>query len=428
MWARAARSRAKSRRSGSMRDVLEQESEHRGDRGGVLLRRPVGLWWLPWALVLAFDLFRLAVAVYPLIDLDVYRQAGVDVVTGVSPYAARSALPFTYPPFAALLATPFAVMPPHLPDVLMSALSAVALGVTLTVVGRRLRLPGASAWWVVPICVGLTPVWRTFDLGQVNLLLLAFIVVDALVASPRWRGFLTGVATGIKLTPGIFVLYYLVTRQWRAAVNSGLGFLATVVLGALLLPEDSRRFWFVLIRDPSRVGDVGYPDNQALNGALSRVFPWWTATGTLLLALVVIAAGLALAVRLHARGSEVSALATVGLIGLVASPVSWSHHWVWVIPAILWLLANRRTGIAIACCAAMSVTPLEWAAVLPPPAFAATFGWLYPAMGAVLVAAMLARPRNPLDGAPRLKRSTGRHGTQRRDPLLVPDEATPSRS
>jgi alpha-1,2-mannosyltransferase len=386
-----------------MRDVLEQESEHRGDRGGVLLRRPVGPWWLPWALVLAFDLFRLAVVVsyLPLIDLDVYRQAGVDVVTGVSPYADRSALPFTYPPFAALLATPFSVMPPHLPDVLMSVLSAVALGVTLMVVGRRLRLPGASAWWVIPICVGLTPVWRTFDLGQVNLLLLGFIVVDALVASRRWRGFLTGVATGIKLTPGIFVLYYLVTRQWRAAVNSVLGFLATVVLGALLLPEDSRRFWFVLIRDPDRVGDITYADNQSLNGALSRVFPWWTGTTTwtLLLALVVIGAGLALAVRLHARGSEVSALATVGLTGLVASPVSWSHHWVWVIPALLWLLANRRTGIAIACCAAMSVTPLEWAAVLPAPAFAATFGWLYPAMGAVLVAAMLARPRNPLADA-----------------------------
>jgi alpha-1,2-mannosyltransferase len=194
------------------------------------------------------------------------------------------------------------------------------------------------------------------------------------------------------------VLYYLVTRQWRAAVNSVLGFLATVGLGALFLPEDSRRFWFVLIRDPKRVGGVDYADNQALNGALSRLFPWWTATGTLLLALVVIGAGLALAVRLHARGSEVSALTTVGLTGLMASPVSWSHHWVWFIPAILWLLANRRTGIAIACCAALSVTPLEWGALLPPPVFAATFGWLYPAMGVVLIAAMLARPRN-LDDA-----------------------------
>lgn len=384
-----------------MRHVLEQESEHRGRRGGVLLRRPVGLWWLPWALILAFDLFRLAVAVYypPLIDLDVYRQAGGDVLAGVSPYADRSALPFTYPPFAALLAIPFSVMPPHLPDVLMSLLSVLALGVSLMVVGRRLRLPATSAWWVIPICVGLTPVWRTFDLGQVNLLLLALILVDALVASPRWRGFLTGVATGIKLTPGIFVLYYLVTRQWRAAVNSVLGFLATVGLGALVLPEDSRLFWFKLIRDPKRVGGLTYADNQSLNGALLRVFPWWTATGTLLLALVVIGAGLALAVRLHARGSEVSALATVGITGLVASPVSWSHHWVWFIPAILWLLANRRTGIAVACCAAMSVTPLEWAALLREQAFAATFGWLYPAVGAVLVAAMLARPRNPLDDA-----------------------------
>lgn len=380
-----------------MRDVSEQGEEHRGGRGGVLLRRPTGLWWLPWLVVLVLAVWRVAVALYdpPLIDLAVYRQAGMDVVAGGSPYAARAALPFTYPPFAALLATPLSVLPPHLPDVLMSVLSAIALGVSLMVLGRRLRLPGASAWWVIPICVALTPVWRTFELGQVNLFLLVLIVVDILVVPRRRRGFLTGVATGIKLTPGVFVLYFLVTRQWRAAVNSGLGFLATVVVGALALPEDSRRFWFVLIRDPARVGDVAYPDNQSLGGALSRIFPWWTGTGTLLVALVVIGVGLALATRFHACGGEVSALVTVGLTGLMASPVSWSHHWVWIIPAILWLLANRRTGIAIACCAAMSITPLQWVDWIPAPAFAVTFGWLYPAIGAAVIAAMLARPRSP---------------------------------
>jgi alpha-1,2-mannosyltransferase len=290
-------------------------------------------------------------------------------------------------------------------------LSAIALGVSLMVLGRRLRLPGASAWWVIPICVALTPVWRTFELGQVNLLLLAFIVVDALVAPRRWRGFLTGVATGIKLTPGVFVLYYLATRQWRAAVNSGLGFLATVVLGVLVLPEDSRRFWFVLIRDPARVGGVTYADNQSLNGALSRVFPWWTGAGTWLLALVVIGAGLALAVRLHDRGSEVLALTTVGLTGLAASPVSWSHHWVWVIPALLWLLATGRTRMAIVCCAAMSVGPLEWADWMPEPVFAVTFGWTYLAIGVAMIAAMLARPRRPLDDASKPRRWNGRRGS-----------------
>ena len=361
----------------------------------------MGLWWLPWILVLAVAIVRVVVALYnpPLIDLAVYRQAGMDVMAGVSPYTQRPTLPFTYPPFAALLATPLAVMPGHLSDLLMSVLSGLALGVSLMVIGRRLRLPSASVWWVVPICVALTPVWRTFELGQVNLLLLVLIVVDHLAVSRRWRGFLTGVAAAIKLTPGVFMLYYLATRQWRAAVNSGLGFLATVVLGAVALPEDSRRFWLVIIRDPSRVGNVAYPDNQALSGALSRVFPWWTSTGTWLLAVVVVGAGLALAVRLHARGSEVSALATVGLSGLAASPVSWSHHWVWVIPALLWLLANRRTGIAIACFAALSVPPLDWAAWIPETAFAVTFGWFYPAIGAALIAAMLVRPRGPTDNA-----------------------------
>ena len=389
--------------------VSQQGNEYRGGRAGVLLRRPSGLWWLPWVLVLALAVFRMIVAfAFPLMDLAVYRQAGMDVVSGVSPYIKRPALPFTYPPFAALLATPLAVMPKLLGDVLMSVLSAVALGVSVVVIGRRVRLPGASAWWVIPICLTLTPVWRTFGLGQVNLYLLAIIVLDALVVRGRWRGFLIGVAAGIKLTPGIFMLYFLVTRQWRAAVTSGLGFLATVALGALALPEDARRYWFVLLRDPTRVGGVSYADNQSLGGALSRFFPL-TDTATLLLALVVIGVGLALSVRLHARGSEVLALITVGLTGLAASPVSWSHHWVWVIPAILWLLANGRTGIAIACCAAMVVAPLEWAASIPEPAFAVTLGWLYPAIGAAFIAALIRRGR-PLDNDSRREGLSSRRG------------------
>jgi alpha-1,2-mannosyltransferase len=394
-----------------MSDVSQQRNEHRGGRAGILLRKPSGLWWLPWILVVALAMFRAFGAfASPLMDLEVYRQAGTDVVAGVSPYIKREALPFTYPPFAALLATPLAVMPKLLGDVLMSMLGALALGVSVVVVGRRLRLPGASAWWVIPICLTLTPVWRTFGLGQVNLYLLAFIVMDALVVRGRWRGFLIGVAAGIKLTPGIFMLYFLVTRQWRAAVVSGLGFLATVAVGALALPEDARRFWFVLLRDPNRVGGVAYEDNQSLGGALSR-FLSLTDTATVLLALVVIGLGLALAVRLHARGSEVPAIVTVGLTGLAASPVSWSHHWVWVIPAVLWLLANGRTGVAVACCAAMSVAPLELATWMPKPVFNVTFGWLYPAIGAVFIATMIARQRSTLDDDSKIERSSSGRGS-----------------
>nr|MDT0664582.1 hypothetical protein [Micromonospora sp. DSM 115978] len=32
----------------------------------------------------------------------------------------------------------------------------------------------------------------------------------------------------------------------------------------------------------------------------------------------------------------------VAATGLLVSPISWGHHWVWVVPALLWLAASRE--------------------------------------------------------------------------------------
>ena len=35
---------------------------------------------------------------------------------------------------------------------------------------------------------------------------------------------------------------------------------------------------------------------------------------------------------------RLGAIVVVQLFGLLASPISWTHHWVWLIPLMIWLL------------------------------------------------------------------------------------------
>ena len=134
----------------------------------------------------------------------------------------------------------------------------VRLGVTL--------LAAAATFW-------LQPVVRTIYLGQINLILMAAIMWDLTQPDHTtngkyrwWKGVATGIAAGIKLTPLIFIPYLLVTRKWREAAGCVGGFLATVVVGFVVLPHDSSKWWLhgVVISDGNRTGFVGWAGNQSL--------------------------------------------------------------------------------------------------------------------------------------------------------------------
>ena len=367
-----------------------------------------------WLLLVGVSVRRLVFELQnlSLIDLAVYLQAGTDVRSGVSPYLVREALPFTYPPFAALLATPLSGLDLPVAGMLVSLISGLALLVTVLVLSDRLGLPRSNCWWTVPGVLAMSPIWRTFELGQVNLLLMALVVVDAFVVPRRWRGLLTGLAAGIKIVPGIFALYYLATRQWRACALSATGFLVTVGLGWVALPADSPTFWFVLLRDPSRVGALAYPDNVSLTGSLLRTFGAGASVATWPLAVVVVAAGAVAAKVLHRRGNDVAAFVTVAMAGLLASPVTWSHHWVWLVAIALWFVSRRLTPVAVLLVVATSVTPLDIAGWLPSPTAVAVIGWLYPAIA--VVTAVLLLTRRP---AQRSVEAAGGPGEGRRDAM-----------
>jgi alpha-1,2-mannosyltransferase len=321
---------------------------------------------------------------YP-VDLHVYWNGGL-IADHVSPpfdpaltsplydWASDTGLRFTYPPFAAVSFAGISYLPWWALPRLSEVVSLVALGAAawftaagLGIAGRRARL-GAT---LLGMAAGLAtePVFRTLYLGQVNIVLMALILGD--LASPgagprrrHYRGVLTGIAAGIKLTPLVFIGYLLLARQFRAAAMACAGFAATVVVGYVALPGDSVTWWLHgLFLADSRTGFVGWGGNQSLLGLAVRKEgsvlaggPTWVA-----LAIVVSVIGLLSAARLHRAGHPVPGLLLAALIGLLDSPVSWDHHWVWVMPGMMgaacyaaraWTAGRRARAVGLAAMAA----------------------------------------------------------------------------
>jgi alpha-1,2-mannosyltransferase len=307
---------------------------------------------------------------WPFVDLAVYRLGGQAVLNGAHLYALRfpGDLAFTYPPLSAMAFAPLAVLSLGLLEPLVSAGSIVLLPMALGFALRLAPLPsrigreeaarlallaGAAVLW-------LEPVWTTLRYGQIDLLIATLILYD--LSRPdanRWKGAGIGLASALKLTPAIFAAYLLLTRRYRAVAVSLAVFAATVIAGFAALPRDSTEFWGGAFIDPGRVGRIENTANQALRGAYARLLHspnvelWWLATAAL-----VAAIGMLLAIRAGRRGDDVQGFSLCALTALLISPVSWSHHWVLAIPALLLLAMNslwRRwpAGLAFAGLAAL---------------------------------------------------------------------------
>ena len=309
-------------------------------------------------------------------DLQVYRMGGVAVLhDGSRLYQLRlgGVLPFTYPPFAAMVFTGLAVVPWRVAVTVLTGASVVALPAALYLV---LRLPGPSRMptrgqaWTVALAVAAAAIWleparATLGYGQVDILLAAAVLYDlSLPDTARYKGLMIGLAAGLKLTPAIFAVYLLITGRRRAAATAAAVFAATVAAGFAALPASSAWFWAGRFASPGHVSPVQNPQNQSLYGALARamhtaaILPVW-----LLLAAAVGVAGLALAAAASRRGDEALGFCLCAVTGLLVSPISWIHHWVIAIPALLvaGLAAGRayRAGnIATAVFIAAAITAI----------------------------------------------------------------------
>ncbi|MEU0152305.1 glycosyltransferase 87 family protein [Micromonospora fulviviridis] len=304
---------------------------------------------------------------YNFFDMKIYHGAVVYWASGNELYdfiAPSTTLGFTYPPFAGLAMLPMSWLPVDAAGWLNALASITALAVVLAALLRPIvdRL-GWSLWFTVgiatPLAAAIEPSRETLGYGQVNLLLFALIMADLVglrwrarrgthyetadsalarfVYSGAWAGVGIGLATAVKLTPALFVGYLVITRQWRAALTA-VGTTVGVTIATFgLVGAESRTYFTSVLWQTERVGAADMTANQSLAGLLARLYDSIDTPGLLWLAfsVLMLALGLSRAASARADGDELTAFTLVGLTANVISPISWSHHLVWVIPAII---------------------------------------------------------------------------------------------
>jgi Glycosyltransferase family 87 len=338
---------------------------------------------------LAYAVLLLEVAIvigfaiaYRPFDLNIYMWGGRAVTEGLRLYLVQAhANWFTYPPFAAALFVPLTGLPAVI-VVLAWELATVAAFAWACVLALRLaRCPSSKPAVAAVIGAGLLlePVYHTIYLGQVNVFLLALVLTDIWrVARGKRAGVGTGLSAAIKLTPAIFIVLLLLTRRVKDALIAAGTFAACVVIGFLVNPSASRLYWTRLFYDTSRVR-VTYISNQSLDAAAARILGGVTHVGTWYLAIEVIVGvlGLAIATTLGSADDWLGAAAVTGTTGLLISPVSWTHHWVWIMPVLIVLLRGGAASRVAAACGYLLfvLAPMWWT---PHPGDNAQYGfhWL----------------------------------------------------
>jgi alpha-1,2-mannosyltransferase len=301
----------------------------------------------------AVGLYLAAIALHPgmttmlkAFDLRVYlgggelaRQRPAELYT--AHFFGLKGIQFTYTPFAALVFAVLSYLPWRLVEVLTVIASTGALLATLWIAFRSLGVADRTkrlglALLVAGLVFWVEPVQRALFLGQVELLLMGLVTWD--MCQPdrrRFKGVGVGIAAGIKLVPVVFIAYLLITRRIRAAVVAIVTFLVTVVLPWPFLPGASDKWWLHgYFWQANKTGFVAYAANQSLRGMIDRFAgsdahgqPYWY-----LVAIVVGLAGLWAAWALNRSGRDFEGFMTVALVGLLDSPISWDHHWVWIAP------------------------------------------------------------------------------------------------
>ncbi|WP_307848648.1 glycosyltransferase 87 family protein [Microbispora oryzae] len=350
-----------------------------------------------WAWALA--LLAIAAAVAPLVhywltnpadqrlvDLDVYRTGGWALLTGLPVYGvitpAPQLLPFTYPPVAAMLAVPLAEMSWPAAQWVWTAGIVAALVVTGGCAFRPLlrSLPGR---WAAPpalalltaACAYLMPIRDQVRFGQVDLFLLLLCLLDCVVRRPRWpRGMLIGIATAVKLTPGVFLIYLAITgfprrggdgESRRAFFLGALTAALLTVLPFLVIFDDARDYWFGALLDSERLGANAATTNQSLRGMLLRLYLPGPFTAVIWLAAVAVIGwyGFRAARRAHRSGDTMTAVALTGLMAVLLSPVAWIHHIAWVVIVVAALAGTGRDRVRSLVAAGVwlfYVLPVPW--------------------------------------------------------------------
>ncbi len=287
-------------------------------------------------------------------DLKIYDAAvrawaaGNPLYDYAQPDSLMGSLGFTYPPLAAVLMSPMSLLPwQAVQSITVIAIALACAAFTYLLLKDSVVMRGPQGLLIIGVATCLAflfePIRENISYGQVNLFLGLLIVADVLFVArryPKFFGVAIGLAAAIKLTPAIFIAYLVITQRWRPAITAAVTAVVLSLGVAVVAPHEVWSFFTNILWDTSRVGHPDNVFNQSINGFLARLVspeapsrPLWA-----LLSLVVGVFGLWRARKLYLAGDDLAGVTVTGLVGLMVSPVSWTHHAVWVLPAMVIVL------------------------------------------------------------------------------------------
>lgn len=297
---------------------------------------------------------------YEQLDVRVYQTGAAAVLHGEPLYQvaeALSGLPFTYPPLAALLLAPLGALPFWLAGAVVAAVSCAALARTcqlslrhfggLPILGER-----GQFWLLLALAFFSDPVLSTLWFGQVNLVIVWLVLEDLTRPTSRLGGVGAGLATAIKLTPAVFLALLVVAGSWRRLWHAVATAVLVTSIAWILLPSDSHAYWTNAVFDAQRMGGVAFQGNQSITGVIARLQstpkPALTLTipvSVLVLGCCLLLARTALKTPDDAALRWARAIVITALGGLMVAPISWTHHWIWCVPAACLLARESANGL-----------------------------------------------------------------------------------
>ena len=322
------------------------------------------------------------------IDMIIYREgvkafmAG-DEVYSVPMMAGDIALPFLYPPFGALVMVPLAGdwFSDAMAGDIVIILSNLLIGLIVLLLAfalnkqRVTRFASSDVISVASLIWGIVlifePVRLNNGFAQINIILMALVALDLIPRKRlKWlpQGWLIGVAAAIKITPLAMLLYFLVRKELKPIITAGISAIVATTIAAAVRWDVTWEYFTVNLLSMGSGGEIGvqtaYQSNSSIKGFLERLYTSQESMETasmittiiwFCLAIITVVLGGWLMIALMKRGLNIEAFIINAFIMLLISPVSWSHHWVWLtiaIPvlfyrALTWRNLNWVSGIMV---------------------------------------------------------------------------------
>jgi len=289
-----------------------------------------------------------------LIDFSAFVDNARSWLAG-TPYPETSRDPNT--PHAILAFVPFVHLPLRVGLAIWTGLTYLFLAFTLRAVSRELglRVSRPLQWTIVAFVLAAPPSRDVFVNGNmVWPLALAFTWAWRLARRDRLpvSAAVLGVLVTMKPFLGMFGLFFLVRRQWRALGAMAGASLISLVLAVALTGTDAFAAW---LRAVARISWYDVRFNSSVLGFLARVWaPEPIAWAAIALLIVAITLGV-----LKARAASLSReWLFVFIASLLAAPLGWRYYLCLAVGPLVATLVSvpARSAVAVSLCA-VAISP-----------------------------------------------------------------------